>query len=72
MSLSKPSNQDVNNARFNEEAAKWDANKKHAEGVTKAFEAIQRYIPAFADGTSKSRSSPLPSHHTNQSIHIWY
>ncbi|KAF2440006.1 S-adenosyl-L-methionine-dependent methyltransferase [Karstenula rhodostoma CBS 690.94] len=47
------SNQQVNNARFNE-ATQWDANKKHAEGVGKAFDAIQRYIPAFADGTSKS------------------
>ncbi|OAG02038.1 S-adenosyl-L-methionine-dependent methyltransferase [Paraphaeosphaeria sporulosa] len=48
------SSQQVNNQRFNAEAAQWDANKKHAEGVTKAFDAIQRYIPAFADGTSKA------------------
>ncbi|KAJ4299551.1 hypothetical protein N0V90_004797 [Kalmusia sp. IMI 367209] len=48
------SSQQINNDRFNAEAAKWDTNKKHAEGVSKAFEAIQRYVPAFADGSSKN------------------
>ncbi|KAJ4351820.1 uncharacterized protein N0V89_007164 [Didymosphaeria variabile] len=48
------SNQEVNNARFDQEAAQWDSNKKHAEGVNKAFDAIKRYVPAFSDGTSKN------------------
>ena len=45
--------QEVNNARFNAEASNWDANKKHVESCEKAFEAIKRYVPAFADGSSK-------------------
>lgn len=44
---------EVNNARFNAEAAEWDNNKKHVESCHNAFEAIKRYVPAFADGTSK-------------------
>jgi hypothetical protein len=52
---SKPlSSQEVNNARFNEEAAAWDSNKKHVESVQKAYEAILRYVPEFADGRGKS------------------
>lgn len=46
---------EVNNARFNAEAAEWDSNKKHVESCHNAFEAIKRYVPAFADGTSKSK-----------------
>lgn len=49
--------QEVNNARFNKEAAEWDSNEKHIESAQKAFEAIKRTVPAFfADGTSKSMS----------------
>ncbi|KAF2106242.1 S-adenosyl-L-methionine-dependent methyltransferase [Lophiotrema nucula] len=44
---------EVNNQRFNEEAAAWDGNKKHVESVEKAFEAIKRFVPAFNDGSSK-------------------
>ncbi|KAF2825847.1 S-adenosyl-L-methionine-dependent methyltransferase [Ophiobolus disseminans] len=47
-------NQEVNNARFNKEAAEWDNNKKHIESTHQAFEAIQRYVPAFANSTSKT------------------
>ncbi|KAH7371206.1 S-adenosyl-L-methionine-dependent methyltransferase [Pyrenochaeta sp. MPI-SDFR-AT-0127] len=47
------SNQEVNNARFNKEAARWDANKKHLEAVEKAFAAITRNVPAFKNGSSK-------------------
>jgi len=47
-------NQEVNNSRFTKEAAEWDANIKHVESTQKAFEAIQRYVPAFQNGTSKS------------------
>jgi hypothetical protein len=49
------STQHVATTRFDAEAAGWDANQKHVESVEKAFEAIKRYVPAFADGTSKSR-----------------
>jgi hypothetical protein len=44
---------EVNNARFNAEASDWDANKKHVETCNNAFEAIKKYVPAFADGSSK-------------------
>jgi hypothetical protein len=47
-------NQEVNNSRFTKEAAEWDNNKKHVESTHNAFEAIQRYVPAFKNGTSKS------------------
>ncbi|KAL5120017.1 hypothetical protein ACEQ8H_002115 [Pleosporales sp. CAS-2024a] len=47
-------NQDINNARFTKEAAEWDNNKKHVESTQKAFEAIQRYVPAFQNGTNES------------------
>jgi len=46
--------QDANNTRFSAEAAEWDNNKKHVESCDEAFKAIQRSVPAFADGTSKS------------------
>ncbi|KAH7113898.1 S-adenosyl-L-methionine-dependent methyltransferase [Dendryphion nanum] len=46
--------QDINNARFNAEAAAWDANEKHVESCQKAFEAVKRYVPAFTDGSSQS------------------
>lgn len=61
------SNQTVNNARFNEEAAKWDTNKKHFESVEKAFEAIRRNVPAFKDGSSKGEipKQDLPCHCDN-------
>jgi hypothetical protein len=49
------SNQALNNTRFTKEAAEWDANVKHVESTRKAFEAIQRYVPAFKDGTNKSK-----------------
>jgi hypothetical protein len=58
--LSQPTtmaNQDINNSRFTKEAAEWDNNKKHVESTQKAFEAIQRYVPAFKDGTNKSTTS---------------
>jgi hypothetical protein len=48
--------QQLNSARFNEEAAAWDSNKKHVESVQKAFDAILRYVPEFADGRGKSMS----------------
>ncbi|TLS25454.1 hypothetical protein PpBr36_06852 [Pyricularia pennisetigena] len=48
-----PSSLDVNNARFNAEAAEWDNNVKHVESTQKALDAIRRHIPAFADGTAK-------------------
>jgi hypothetical protein len=44
---------EVNNARFNKEAADWDANKKHVETCNNAFQAIKRYVPALQDGSSK-------------------
>ncbi|PVH95292.1 S-adenosyl-L-methionine-dependent methyltransferase [Periconia macrospinosa] len=47
------SNQDINNARFDAEAATWDADEKHLDGVEKAFEAIKRHVPAFQDGSAK-------------------
>jgi hypothetical protein len=47
-------NQDLNNSRFTKEAAEWDSNTKHVESTQKAFEAIQRYVPAFKSGTNKS------------------
>ena len=46
---------EINNARFNAEAGKWDSNKKHVESVEKAFDAIKKHVPAFADGSSKSQ-----------------
>ncbi|KAF2188964.1 S-adenosyl-L-methionine-dependent methyltransferase [Zopfia rhizophila CBS 207.26] len=45
---------EVNNLRFNAEAAAWDSNQKHVESVEKAYDAIKRYVPAFADGSSKN------------------
>jgi hypothetical protein len=48
-------NQEINNSRFTKEAAEWDANKKHVESTQKAFEAIQRYVPAFRNGKSKCK-----------------
>jgi len=45
--------QEVNNARFNAEAAAWDSNQKHVESTQKAFEAILREVPAFAEGRGK-------------------
>lgn len=54
MTSTATSSLEVNNARFNAEAEAWDANEKHVESVEKAFEAIKRYVPAFADGSSKS------------------
>ncbi|ORY19582.1 S-adenosyl-L-methionine-dependent methyltransferase, partial [Clohesyomyces aquaticus] len=53
MSLTTASSQEVNNLRFNAEAAAWDSNKKHVESVEMAFEAIKRFVPAFSDGSSK-------------------
>ena len=47
--------QEINNTRFNAEAADWDGNKKHVESCEKAFESIKRLVPAFADGSSKGR-----------------
>jgi hypothetical protein len=47
-------NQDLNNSRFTKEAAEWDSNTKHVESTRKAFEAIQRYVPAFKDEMNKS------------------
>jgi hypothetical protein len=52
-----PTSQEVANARFNTEARNWDANKKHVESCEKAFEAIRKYVPAFADGSSKGMSA---------------
>ena len=49
-----PNSHEVNNARFNEEAATWDSNKAVVESSQKAFEAIKRFVPGFADGSSKS------------------
>jgi len=51
-------NQEVNNSRFTKEAAEWDANIKHVESTQKAFEAIQRYVPAFKNGTNKCTNCP--------------
>ncbi len=53
--------EEINKARFNEEAAKWDDNKKHVESVEKAFEAIKQYVRAFREGESKGRILPFPS-----------
>lgn len=47
------SSQEINNTRFNKEASDWDANKGHVRAVEKAFEAIERYVPAVKDGSSK-------------------
>jgi hypothetical protein len=64
---SKPlTSQEVNNARFNAEAAAWDSNKKHVESVQKAFEAILRYVPEFADGRGKSTSSHVADNQTHR------
>lgn len=46
-------NQEINNARFSKEALEWDSNKKHVESTQKALEAIQKYVPAFQDGSNK-------------------
>ncbi|KAF2635273.1 S-adenosyl-L-methionine-dependent methyltransferase [Massarina eburnea CBS 473.64] len=46
--------QDLSTTHFNTSAATWDTNKKHVEGVEKAFEAITRHIPAFSNGTAKN------------------
>lgn len=53
MASAAATSQDINNARFNQEAADWDNNRKHVESVQLAFEAIKRYVPAFADGSAK-------------------
>ncbi|KAH8702737.1 S-adenosyl-L-methionine-dependent methyltransferase [Phaeosphaeriaceae sp. PMI808] len=47
------SSQATNNARFTKEAAEWDANTKHVESTSKAFAAVQEYVPAFKYGSSK-------------------
>lgn len=62
MATPASSGQEVANERFNQEAAAWDSNKKHVESCEKAFEAIKRYVPAFADGSSKSNTR-LPKHY---------
>jgi hypothetical protein len=62
------SNQAVNNERFTKEAAEWDANKKHVESTQKAFEAIQRYVPAFKNGSNKSMSHVF----TTAALGIWF
>ncbi|KAF2264826.1 S-adenosyl-L-methionine-dependent methyltransferase [Lojkania enalia] len=54
MATIAPSSLELNQKRFNEDAATWDSNKKHVESVEKAFEAIKRNIPAFGDGSSKN------------------
>ncbi|KAF2468759.1 S-adenosyl-L-methionine-dependent methyltransferase [Lindgomyces ingoldianus] len=54
MAATTPNALEVNNLRFNAEAAAWDSNKKHVESVEKAFDAIKRSIPAFSDGSSKN------------------
>ena len=46
---------EADKARFNAEASAWDANQKHVESVQKAFEAVKKYVPAFADGSSKGK-----------------
>lgn len=60
---------DVNNARFNAEAAEWDNNVKHVESTQKALDAISRHIPAFADGNAKGKldesSNATCSHHVS-------
>ncbi|KAF2276384.1 S-adenosyl-L-methionine-dependent methyltransferase [Westerdykella ornata] len=48
------SSQEVNNARFNAEAAEWDNNKKHVESVQKCLEALLRYVPELADERGKN------------------
>jgi len=50
-------NQDINNSRFTKEAAEWDNNKKHVESTQNAFEAIQRYVHGFKDGSNKSTNA---------------
>lgn len=59
--------QEINNARFNAEAAAWDANKKHVESTQKAFEAILRHVPEFAEGRGKgmSKQAALPACQSN-------
>jgi hypothetical protein len=52
-------NQDLNNSRFTKEAAEWDSNTKHVESTQKAFEAIQRYVPAFGDGGNKGNVTTM-------------
>jgi hypothetical protein len=52
-------NQDLNNSRFTKEAAEWDSNTKHVESTQKAFEAIQRYVPAFKDGGNKGNVTTM-------------
>ncbi|KAF2705943.1 S-adenosyl-L-methionine-dependent methyltransferase [Pleomassaria siparia CBS 279.74] len=44
---------EINNARFSAEAKEWDSNVKHVETTNNAFEAIKKYVPAFADGSAK-------------------
>jgi hypothetical protein len=51
------SSQALNNTRFTAEAAEWDANLKHVESTRNAFDAIQRYVPAFKDGKQKGTST---------------
>ncbi|KAF2196336.1 S-adenosyl-L-methionine-dependent methyltransferase [Delitschia confertaspora ATCC 74209] len=46
--------QEINNERFNAEAASWDTNLTTVESSNKAFEAIKRLVPAFSNGTSKN------------------
>lgn len=52
--------QEVVNERFSKEAAEWDANKKHVESTQKAFEAIMKHVPAFAEGRGKGTSFGVP------------
>ncbi|KAF2745048.1 S-adenosyl-L-methionine-dependent methyltransferase [Sporormia fimetaria CBS 119925] len=47
------SSQEVNNARFNAEAAAWDSNPTTVESTKKALEAIMRYVPELAQGRGK-------------------
>ncbi|CAI6310923.1 unnamed protein product [Periconia digitata] len=42
------SGQEVSKTRFDSEAATWDADEKHLDGVEKAFEAIKQHVPAFS------------------------
>ena len=47
------STQLISTARFDAEAASWEANEKHLDGIEKAFEAIKQHVPAFAEGRAK-------------------
>lgn len=56
------SDHDLATARFSQEAASWDANKTHADDVTKAFEAIKHHVPAFAEERSKGAKHQFHHH----------